>query len=76
MGGLGLKDLKLQGIALAAKWIFQALEGEEPWKVLVRNNIKIFVPRKAKSWKFLPFVDLVAGRFPVSPFGSFVFKSI
>jgi hypothetical protein len=30
LGGLGLKDLKLQGMALASKWIFQALEGDEP----------------------------------------------
>ena len=38
-GGLGVKDLKTQGMALASKWIIQALSGDEPWKVLVRNNI-------------------------------------
>lgn len=75
-GGLGLKDLKLQGIALAAKWIFHSLSGERPWKVLVRNNIKRVVPKQGKTWKDLPFSDLVAGDFPVSTSGSLVFKTI
>ena len=73
-GGLGLKDLRLQGISLASKWIFQTLEGDEPWKILIRNNIQCGVPKKAKSWKGLPFCDLVAGR--VSVQGTWVFKSI
>lgn len=49
LGGLGLKDLRIQGIALVAKWIFQALDRNEPWKVLVRNNILKAVPKKAKN---------------------------
>lgn len=28
--GLGPKDLKLQGIALATKWIVKVMEGNEP----------------------------------------------
>lgn len=76
LGGLGLKDLRIQGIALAAKWIFHSLEGQEPWKVLIRHNIERVVPKNAKSWKGLPLTDLVAGGFPVSIQGSCVFKSI
>ncbi|XP_059074592.1 uncharacterized protein LOC131064526 [Cryptomeria japonica] len=76
LGGLGLKDLKFQGIALSAKWIFHSLEGNSPWKVLVRHNIERGFPKKAKSWKNLPFGDLLLGNFPVSVQGSLVFKSI
>lgn len=76
LGGLGLKDLRTQGISLAAKWIFHALEGQEPWKILVRNNIQNSVPKSAKSWKALPFSDLVAGVFFVFVQGTWVFKSI
>jgi hypothetical protein len=76
LGGLGLKDLKTQGIALSAKWIFQAMEGDAPWKVLVRSNIERGVPRKAKSWSGLPFCDLILGNFSVLVQGSAVFKSI
>jgi hypothetical protein len=38
-GGLGLKDLRIQGISLAVKWLAKATEGEEPWKVLIRHNL-------------------------------------
>lgn len=76
LGGLGLKNPRIQEIALSTKWIFQALDGNEPWKVLVRNNILKVVPKKAKTWKSLPFCDLVAGDFEVSVQGSNVFKSI
>ncbi|XP_059064196.1 uncharacterized protein LOC131856424 [Cryptomeria japonica] len=76
LGGLGLKDLKSQRIALSAKWIFHSLEGNSPWKVLVRHNIERGFPKKAKSWKNLPFSDLLLGNFPVAVQGSVVFKSI
>ena len=76
LGGLGLKDLKLQGIALAAKWIFHSLEGDSPWKVLVKHNIERGFPKKARSWKNLPFCDLIVGNFPVVVQGSAIFKSI
>ncbi|XP_059076993.1 uncharacterized protein LOC131876187 [Cryptomeria japonica] len=76
LGGLGLKDLRIQGIALAAKWIFHSLKGQEPWKVLIRHNIERAVPKNAKSWKGLPLIDLVGGGFPVSVQGTCVFKSI
>ena len=39
-GGLGLKDLRLQDIALAVKWLAKALVGEEPWKILIRHNLR------------------------------------
>lgn len=76
LGGLGLKDLKLQGFALAAKWIFHSLDGNDPSKVLVRRNIERGLPKYAKSWKNLPFSDLVIGNFPVLVQGSTVFRSI
>lgn len=76
LGGLGLKDLKLQGIALAAKWIFHSMDGNDPWKILVRNNIERGFPKNAKSWKNLPFNDLIIGNFPIVFQGSTVFSSI
>ncbi|XP_057851145.2 uncharacterized protein LOC131061466 [Cryptomeria japonica] len=76
LGGLGLKDLKLQGMALSSKWILQSLVGDEPWKVLVRNDIQNGVPKTAKSWKHLPFSDLVFGNFPISVKGTWVFHSL
>lgn len=76
LGGLRLKDLRLQGISLVAKWIFHALDSQVPWKILIRNNIQRVVPKHAKSWKALPFADIVASKFPVSVQGSLVFKSI
>ena len=47
-GGLGIKNLRHQGIAVAVKWIVKMVVGEEPWKVLVRNNRKEAHPIKAK----------------------------
>lgn len=76
LGGLGLKDLKLQGITLSAKWIFQALEGDSSWKVLVRHNIERGYPKEAKSWKNLPLCDLITGKFPVIVQGFVIFRSI
>jgi hypothetical protein len=76
LGGLGLKDLKIQGITLAAKWKFHSLDGYEPWKVPVRNNIQHGFPRKSKSWKNLPFGDIIEGNFPISIHGLAIFKSI
>lgn len=75
-GGMGLKDLKCQGIALATKWICRALEEDEPWKVLIRNNIQRYVPKYAKIWKNFPIEDLLSGKFVVSPYGFEVFKSL
>lgn len=75
-GGLGLKDLRLQGIALATKWVSHCVEGDEPWKVLVRNNILRGYPKKAKSWKELPFADILFGKLPTYVHGSPVFKTI
>lgn len=74
--GLGLKDLRMQGISLATKWIFHALVGNEPWKVVIKNNINMVVPKGSKSWKDLTFCDLVGGGFPISISGSPIFKSI
>ncbi|XP_059067540.1 uncharacterized protein LOC131858343 [Cryptomeria japonica] len=76
LGGLGLKDLKLQGIALAAKWIFHSLEGDSPWKVLIKHNIERIFPKKACSWKNLPLGDLIVGNFSMVVQGSVIFKSI
>lgn len=54
LGSLGLKDIKTHGLALASKWIYKALWGNEPWKVLVRNNIERSVIRKGKQWSNIP----------------------
>ena len=36
--GLGLKDFRQQGIALAVKWIVKSVQDNEPWKVLIRHK--------------------------------------
>lgn len=41
LGGLGIKDLRQQGIALEIKWIVKTLEGNEPWKILIRTKFMI-----------------------------------
>ncbi|XP_059076776.1 uncharacterized protein LOC131876029 [Cryptomeria japonica] len=76
LGGLGLNDLRLSSLALASKWIFHALAGDEPWKVLICNNIERGYPKSAKFWKNLPLTDLICGEFPITVQGSAVFKSI
>ena len=38
--GIGLKDQRLQGISLVVKWIAKASVGEEPWKILIRHNLR------------------------------------
>lgn len=76
MGALGIKDIKLQWIFIATKQIFHALDGNEPWKVFIRNNIKLAIPKQAKAWKLLPLSNLITGNFHVSPMGSSVFKAI
>lgn len=43
-GGLGLKDLRLQGISLVMKLVIGALEGGEPWKVLIRQISSVLSP--------------------------------
>ena len=48
--GGGDQGVKAQVIALATKWIFKAFLGNEPWKVLVRNNIERSIIEKGKVW--------------------------
>ena len=76
LGGLGIKDIKAQGIALAAKWIFKAFWGNEPWKVLVRNNIERSIIKKGKQWDNIPFWDIIMGDFKMKVFGSKVVSSL
>lgn len=52
------------------------MEDNEPWKVLIRNNIKWSIPKKAKKWKDLPILDSLMGQFEVAPAGSDIFKSL
>ena len=76
LGGLGIKDIKTQGISLAAKWIFKAFWGNEPWKVLVRNNVERLVIKNSKQWDNIPFWDIIMGGFKMKVFGSKVFSSL
>lgn len=46
VGGLWLRDIKAHAVSLASKWIYKALWGDEPWRVLVRNNIEKYVVKK------------------------------
>lgn len=75
-GGLGLKDLRLQGIALASKWVVRSLEGGEPWKVLVRNNIQNAVPKHSKACKGLPLCDILISNHPMNLSRYLVFRSL
>lgn len=75
-GGLGLKDLRWQGVSLVAKWIFRALQGEEPWKILIGHNISKFVPKKSPNWKGLGLCDLIVRDFKVRPYGPPIFREI
>lgn len=43
-GGMGLFDYNFQGVALCAKWILRALEGNEVWKILVQYYISQGLP--------------------------------
>ena len=52
------------------------MEGDSPWKVLVRHNIERGFPKQARSWKNLPLCDLIVGKFPVVVQGSPIFRSI
>ncbi|XP_057825619.1 uncharacterized protein LOC131037482 [Cryptomeria japonica] len=76
MGGLGIKDIRAHGIALASKWIVKSLYGNEPWKVLIRNNIKRSVVKKGKTWTNIPLCDIVLGDYNMKVFGSSVFASL
>ncbi|GLJ50294.1 hypothetical protein SUGI_1071460 [Cryptomeria japonica] len=69
LGGLGLKDSKSQGIALATKWIHKAIYGNEPWKFLIRNNICLSKPRKGKGLS-----DMLMGDFNIKPFHYVIFS--
>lgn len=55
IGGMGLNDLKIKGIILASKWIIKGLNGNEPWNILIRNNISMSLIKKDKTWKNKPF---------------------
>lgn len=59
-----------------AKWILKALQGDEPWTILIRYNISKFVPRRNSTWKGLSLNDIIAGQFEVKPANFSVFKSI
>ena len=74
-GGLGLKDLKAQGMALASKWVLKALWANEPWKILIRNNLLKSVIRKGKNWKDVPVIDIVLGEFKMRLFRSKKFQT-
>ena len=76
LGGLGMRDIKKQGIALAAKWVLNSLNGNEPWKILVRNNISRAVIKKGKSWNNIPLINIVLGDFDARVAGSNIFQSI
>ena len=75
-GGLGLKDLKFQGVALVVKWIAKAGDGEEPWKVLIRNNLRRSHCSRPRGWKNFCFSDCLSVDAPLVVQGSNVFKSI
>ena len=70
---MGLKDIKTQGYALASKWMVKASWGNEPWKILIRNEILRSIIRKGKLWKDITLMDIVFGDFNMKIFGSKIF---
>ena len=68
-GGLGLKDIKLHGIALASKWILKAIDGNEPSKVPNRNDIEKPFISKGKKWENVLFSDILLGDFKINILG-------
>lgn len=63
-------------MTLASKWVTQAMTGDEPWKILIRNNINRSDIKKGKGWKDVPLWDKLMGTMNLSVFGSKVFQSI
>ncbi len=39
-GGLGIIDPYTHGVCLTSKWVIRALEGDAPWKGLIRFHIQ------------------------------------
>ena len=66
LGCLGLKDLRKQVISFSVKWIIKVLDGSEPCKVLMRNNIALAISKGAKHYKIkrtcLSMISLPIGR--------------
>ena len=49
--------------------VLKALWGDEPWKILIRNNLLKSVVRKGNNWKDVPVIDIVLGEFKMRLFG-------
>ena len=62
---MGLKDLRLQGISLAMKWIARSTKENEPYKVPIRHNIERGVPCIGKSWKVMHIQNLLLGKWKI-----------
>ena len=71
-----MKDLRIQGVALAAKWICREIQGNEPWKILIRHNICNIVPIHVKRWNNLGFNDILTLNIDFKVGGSVTFRSI
>lgn len=65
-----------QGIALCAKWVIRALEGDEAWKILVRHCISTGTPLGKRVWKGMNFHTILIAPVQFKISGSFVVKSI
>ena len=76
MGALGLKDLRLQGITLAIKWLAKALVGEEHSKKLIRYNLRKGHPCGENLWNKWTVLDFLALDCKTRVGGSNVFKEI
>ena len=73
-GGLGIIDPYTQGICLNTKWIVRALEGDTPWKHLVRYRIQ--TATAGKSWHAVSWQDKVLLAPYFKTHGSAPFNSI
>ena len=71
-----MKDLRVQGIALAVKWLAKPTEGEEPWKILIRHNLSRGYPSGAKFWSDWNILDFLALDCKARTVGSTIFKTI
>jgi hypothetical protein len=50
-------DPYLKGICLAVKWIRRALEGNSPWKFLVRHRVQ--TTTASKAWSTVQWSDKI-----------------
>lgn len=50
LGGLGLMDINLMSLKLAAKWIVRSMDSSDYWATLIQRSCKKFQLKDRKAW--------------------------